>query len=57
MSLQSLPGGRVFKALDCRSDVDVRAGSIPVTGYFFFLLNDDGGASQASAKPRALKRV
>ena len=26
----------MVKALDCRSDVDVRAGLIPVTGKFFF---------------------
>ena len=27
-----------FKALDCRSDEDVRAGSIPITSSFFFFL-------------------
>ena len=42
----------MVKALDCRSDEDVRAGLIPGTGIFFF--NDDGGASR---KARALKRV
>ena len=39
----------MVKALDCRSDEDVLAGSIPVTSRYFFF-NDDGGASQASAK-------
>ena len=38
----------MVKALDCRSDEDVCADSIPGTGIFFF--NDDGGASQESAK-------
>ena len=33
----------MVKALDCRSDEDVRAGS---HGQFFFL-NDDGGASRS----------
>ena len=54
ISLQSLPNGRVVYALDCRSDEDVRAGSIPVTSnlfifFFIFFLNDDGGASRSSA--------
>ena len=40
----------MVKALDCRSDEDVRAGSISVTGRFFS--NDDCGASR-----KALKRV
>ena len=45
----------MVKALDCRSDEDVRAGLIPVTGRFFFIIiNNDGGASR---KARALKRV
>ena len=50
ISLQSFPGGRVVKALDCRSDEDVRAGLIPVTGSFFF--NDDRGASCSGASER-----
>ena len=28
----------MVKALDCRIGGDVRAGSIPVTGLFFFLM-------------------
>ena len=42
----------VVKALDCRSEEDVHAGLILVSGSFF--LNDNGGASR---KAEALKRV
>ena len=41
----------MVKPLDCRSDVDVRAGSIPATGIFFLFFNDDGGASR-KARPK-----
>ena len=47
----------MVKALDCRSDEDVRAGSFPVTGNFFFLLMmmvERHGAAQASAKHERL---
>ena len=36
----------MVKALDCRSDEDVCAGSIPITGSFF--VNDDGGRMQST---------
>ena len=42
----------MVKAVDCRSDEDVRAGSIPVIGNSFFL-NDDGGTSRSGASVEA----
>ena len=49
----------MVKTLDCRSDEDVLAGSIVVTGrcffflFFCFFFNDDGGASRSGASVEA----
>ena len=45
----------MVKAMDCRSELSLKDGSFPGTGDFFFIFyfscyDDDGGATQASAK-------
>ena len=43
----------MVKALDCRSDEDVHAGLIPVTGIILMMMVEHRAAAQASTKYKA----